>query len=208
MKLVLSLGLLFILILTSSCEEFYDFLDTETTSTPISTTVSTEPVTPTTTTTTPTTTTSNTTASSSITSNSEETTKRFERDGVSFYYPSNWEEIQGSDLIAFFKDKQTGALIQVAGTELGVYMSKKDLEAYQESWVDGTGGLARSERFVESPSGDNGMESVYEIDNQLGKVRSYAVFTKIYDLSFTAPSDSFEKVNKDFSVMITSFRYY
>jgi hypothetical protein len=207
MKSVLSLCLLFILILTSSCEEFDDFLDTETTSTTLPTTVNTEPVT-TKTTTTSTTTTSTSSFSTNTTSSSEATIKHFEGKGVSFYYPGTWEQIQDSDLIAFFKDKETGALIQVAVTELGMYTSKKDLEVYQESWVDGTGGLLKSERYVESISGDPGMESLYEIDDLEGKVVSFVVFTKIYDLSFTVPAASFGKANKDFNVMATSFKYY
>jgi hypothetical protein len=205
MKFLFTPVLLLILILASSCSIFEESgidlpYDTPTpTSSPVlhnePTPVKTDIPTPTP---------SPTPKATNITSGGAQTTNKFTGSEVSFNYPGNWEKINTLGLIASFRDKETGAFIQVAVTDIGFYPTQKELQTYQDAWVGS--GLPLYEGTVEGYSGIVNYQTTFAEGNERGRIVSFARYTKIYDISLSAPATSFDKANKDFNVLVASFK--
>ena len=223
MKLLLCLALAFILLLVCSCDSldiFEDFVPTDTPTTTLPTPVETGLVATTEDTPTPSTSPDTEYPTDTIApsetgvapdtnpaDNIQAEVKRFAGSGVSFNYPAKWEKIDDPDSIAIFRERTTGAFIRIAVIDVGYYSTRSDMETYQDAWVDGAMGMARYQNLVQSYQAGYEYETVFEQDDALGRLVSFSVREKIYDFSFTAPPDSYDQLNKDFNILISSFTF-
>jgi hypothetical protein len=214
MKLLISLALLFILSITSACDELSDFLS------PISSSTTNPPTVTTTTPTTTTSSTTETTSSTTTTSTTETTssapvtsistviaTKNISTHGVTFNYPDYWELLasNGPNVLASFRDKGTGAFIQVAETEIGFDMNDKDLQIYQQAWVNEIMvGQPISEAFLGGYPGFT-RETLFKDETNRWRVVSIATGIVVFDFSVTSPPEKFVEANKDFNILLNSF---
>jgi hypothetical protein len=222
MKIIFSIGLLCVLLLTSECDLFDDFLydDTTTTPSPTPTLASTKP-TPTVTTSTTSTSTkpgvSMTTTSTSTTTSISTSVSTTTAPGgtstfpfvdpvnfISFFYPSTWQIQKYSDVVAVFKDPESGALIQVAVTDLGYNLTLKDLQTYQKSWVGVN--IVGAPVFERSLIGSVPIyETVFNDKELRWRVVSYAIGKKIYDFSFSVKPAFYNKVNEGLNTIMSGF---
>jgi cytoskeletal protein RodZ len=137
MKYLFGLGLFFILILASSCWGFEEFMPEDTITPTVQPTVTSSSTMSTTSippdTTSPSPTTKPTTSSKAV------STRNLSVVGATFEYPDTWEQQNSAqsdpNILASFKDKGTGAFVQVAETEMGFVLSAEDLQAYHKAWV-------------------------------------------------------------------------
>jgi hypothetical protein len=217
MKIIFGLGLLLILVLASSCNEFLDYLSPTTSSTSSSTTAASKPVTspkPTTSITisssTPTTT-STTPPSSTIASGTVALTRNYSANKISFDYPSTWQnkdvrEFKDPSLLASFSDPATGAMIQIAGTNMPFVPSQQELKSYHDSWVNAVivGQPISSGR--PTVAGAPAYETTFNDKTARWRVVCLSKGSMIYDISLSSAPASFDKVNKDFNILLNSFR--
>ncbi len=141
-------------------------------------------------------------------STTTESTIKFWKGIYGFEYPSSWDVVDtgdaGSSIIATFKEKKTGALIDITAVDLDNNVTEQDLLQFQEGvytikpyTITSQGLLPGSTMLA--------YETIFGDKYEQHRIVSFAVGKSRVDFSFSGPPESFDKINQGFNIVIKSF---
>jgi hypothetical protein len=133
----------------------------------------------------------------------------FEGSGVAFNYPGTWQTVDKTQyndpsMIAYFKEPGAGAYIQVSEHDMFDNVSADDLKTYHDAWMSGfIVGQPISSKTL-TAAGMPAYDTVFNDDVSRWRLVSLAKGSKVYDLSLSANTDSFDQASKEFDILVNS----